>query len=872
MSGITSGVGIFSGINSAQLIEQLLSIEARPKNLAQQRLLNLQGQRSAFLDVNSALLGLRTAAAGFNSKKVFQASRATSSNTSVLTATAGVNAAEGSYNLTVTRLVSTAQKVSRGFADKDTSGVGATSFTFEVGGGRLDSETLLSELNGGEGVERGRLRITDSDDNTTVIDLTRAVTVNDVLNAINGASGINVTAAITDQGIEITDGAGGGSNLVIENVFGSTTATSLGVAGTTAAGGTITSGNLLFLTGGSSLERLNDRNGVQIGDGSADFQIVDRNGTVHNIDLGQVVDTEGEVTVTRAATLQEVIDRIEDQTGGAVTAAINGQGTGLTLTDTTGGGSNLIVRATSSGRTTAADLGILTDAAGVASSTLNGERLLAGVNSTLASNLNGGAGVSAGNFDVTRRDGSTFNVVINGGESVAQIIRAINDASGGNVTASLNDAGNGIRITDSTTGGDLIIADVAGTAAADLCIATPGETDGVVESGNLQTRWISAATRLSTLNAGQGIGIGRFRITDSAGQTSVINVTQDNFRTLGELITFINTRPVDVTARINDNGDGIIIEDNAGGASALTIADEDGRVARNLNIAGTAEWEDGDPDEENVINGSYERVVEFSATDTLEEISEAINSAGVGVDAASINAGAGPSPFRLSLTSETSGRIGRFIVDTGDFNLGLSTLSRGDDAVAFFGSGDNSGGIALTSSTNTLDNVIAGVTIDLLTTSEDPVEINVQRDVSAAETAINDFIEAFNNVFDRIDFHERFDQESGERGLLLGDSTLANIRRSLLRTVQGRPQGVQSQFFGLFQAGVGIGEGSRLEFDRDRFREALEQDPQGIADLFAAFRLDPITPEVILEDDDGTPLFTPPPSERPGSRRGGMGA
>jgi hypothetical protein len=35
MGGISSGGGIFSGINSEQIIQQLLAIESRPKLLAQ---------------------------------------------------------------------------------------------------------------------------------------------------------------------------------------------------------------------------------------------------------------------------------------------------------------------------------------------------------------------------------------------------------------------------------------------------------------------------------------------------------------------------------------------------------------------------------------------------------------------------------------------------------------------------------------------------------------------------------------------------------------------------------------------------------------------------------------------------------------------
>ncbi|MEZ6212462.1 MAG: flagellar filament capping protein FliD, partial [Phycisphaerales bacterium] len=74
------------------------------------------------------------------------------------------------------------------------------------------------------------------------------------------------------------------------------------------------------------------------------------------------------------------------------------------------------------------------------------------------------------------------------------------------------------------------------------------------------------------------------------------------------------------------------------------------------------------------------------------------------------------------------------------------------------------------------------------------------------------------------------------------DSTVNNIRSRLLSAVQGRGVGVTSEFEFLFQAGIKIGSGAKLEFDRDRFREALEADPEGIEQLFAASRLAPRNP------------------------------
>ena len=92
MGGISTGIGLFSGMDTGSLISQLLSVSARPKQLAQQRVLQLQSQQAAYLDISGRLTTLKTAAGKFNLLKVFETARAVTSNASALTATASAGA------------------------------------------------------------------------------------------------------------------------------------------------------------------------------------------------------------------------------------------------------------------------------------------------------------------------------------------------------------------------------------------------------------------------------------------------------------------------------------------------------------------------------------------------------------------------------------------------------------------------------------------------------------------------------------------------------------------------------------------------------------------------------------------------------------
>ncbi len=875
MSGISTSVGPFSGIDSGALIQQLLAIESRPKQLAQARIATLQSQRAAFLDVNSALLALKTSSASFRADKIFKSAKAVSSNADALSATAGTTASPGVYQFTISRLVSTQQQLSRGFTSRDQAAVGLTQLTVEVGGGRLDRETLLSSLNGGQGVSRGKIKITDRAGEVATVDLSTAVSVDDVLSAINSNGTANVEAVVEGDRITIVDRSGGSGALKVQNGAGYTTATSLGIEGTGSTitlagttGGSVTGvrgSRVNYLTAQTSLASLNDGNGVTlrsgIGTGVADFEIVARDGTLLKIELGERKDNAGTLVQTAAATLQDVVDRINNATGngGKITASVDTTSNRLVLSDSTGGGANLIVRETSTdpSRTTARDLGLITDSSGVASSTVNGRRLLAGINDTLASNLNGGVrgagsgGLSGGGtFQITRRDGFTYDLTVGENDSVRDIINRINETGGGFVTATLNSNGNGLRITDTSVGGgSLIIADQGGSAAASLGIATLGRADGVVESGNLQTRYISGATKLADLNGRTGIGTGQFRIFNSTGAATLISI-DSNDRTVDDVLRKINASS-GVQARINDTGDGIVLTDASSGGLAIRVEDETGSVARKLNLLGS-----GDLGAGNTIDGTFERVIEFAATDTLNQIVEKINAAGVGVTANVLVDASSGNPFRLSLTSKYSGTVGRTVLDTDGFDLGLTTLTKGRDAVAFFGSGDPASAALLTSSTNTLDNAITGVTVDLRQTTTSPVTLTVTRDTDKIVDSAKTFVSAFNTILEKIGKYDSYNADTNKRGALLGDTTLAQIRSSLYRVVQGSPLNVSARYTNLSQVGFRVGSGGKFELDETKFRDAYSQDPQAVEDLLAAFGQDEPSNQILGPNGEPIPGVT----------------
>lgn len=846
MSGISSSVGVFSGIDSRSLIDQLLAIEARPKTQAQLRIRELQGQSASLLDINSRISALRTAASNFRLNSTFKTKSATSSDADVLTATAANTAGVGTYAFRVERLVSTQQLLTRGFSDRGTSGVGVTTLKFESAQARLDRNVALADLNDGNGVRRGKIRITDSGARSATIDLSKAVSVDDVLKAINDNGTAQVTASVEGGKFVIKDATGG--SVTIAEVENGNTAADLGILGS--ATGTITGSTVYKLNRTTSIATLRDGLGLTIKDNATNATnfsiVVDRGSgpTTVDVNLGNVYTTTGTPpTTTKTASavsnVGQLLDRINSalSTAGVtgLTAEIDATTNAIRLNNT--GGGTIAVNATS-GDTVASELGIATTSP---QASVTGKRLLASLNSTLASTLNGGSGIAgSGAISITLADATVVSTTLDLSGSIADIARQLESASGtlvsggAKLTARINKQGTGLELVDNTGSSGISVAAGATADSLGLSSAGGGSTSGNTVTGkNLQKQYMSTATKLESLNNGRGIGTGVFRITDSSGQSRTFDIASDS-KTLGDIITEINGgSTISVRARINDTGDGLILEDTGTGTTRIKVEDVSGAVAKNLNILGTATGTLAGA-ANNRIDGTFERSVTVSAADPLDEVVRKINEASVGVSAAVITDGNGATPFRLALTSANSGTGGRFIFDTGGVDLGVSTLSEGQDALAFFGSGSVASAVAVTSTTNSLDNILPGIKVNLKATSSDPVSLTVSADTDKLITDLKTFISAFNTAVTRIDNATKYDAETKTGGPLVGDGTMIELRGALFTLAQSTPIGVNGRYRRLTDVGITVDRSGNLALNEDKFRTALATDPAGVEALLTA--------------------------------------
>lgn len=833
MSGISSSTGLISGINSAQIIDQLISVESRPKTLVQRRVVELQGQQAAFLDINSKLGALRTAALKLRLNKIFDSAKATSTNADALAATASSGATPGNYQFVVDRTVSSQQVLSRGFVDRNQSSTGLTSITLEGRVARLDSDTFLSAFNGGQGISRGKVIVTNSQGTATTVDLSRVETAQDVLDAFNNVDGLGVKASVRGGRFVLTDTAGGNQNLAVRSASGFTTAESLGIAKN--ASGSI-QGDLVYAIGDStSINSLNDGNGIRFntaaGTTNPDFRI-NIDGTAYDIDIGNQYDSQGAITAPPVSTVAQLKQRISQQTQGKITLSTSPDGRGIVLTNSTGGGSRFSVTDLSGA---AADLGIIGEDNGTGS--VAGKSVLAGINSRLTSSVRGGQGLTSDELRITLRNGNGVGLSLPIGGSFSDIVSSINDQLGSSGSVKLNDLGTGLIFTDTTGGtGNLIIA---GGVAAQLGLATDpaGVASSEVKGSRIGRAYVSLSTKLADLNDGKALGAGTIDVTGTNGVKSTVSIS-DSVQTVGDFISRFNSgaSASKLRARLNDAGDGIIIENDPTntppGPTKIKITDTSGTVATQLYLAGEAT----DATTNNFINGSQRRVVSFGSTDTLDTVVTKINTARAGVSAAVVIDGSGSAPFRLKLASTLAGRNGQFQIESAGADLGLSTIAKGENARVFFGSDDPARGILVSRDSNSIDGVVTGLRLDVKAASTTPVTVNVSDDTDSIVSAITDFVSAFNTLTARVKTLTSYNPDTEKKATLQGDATAQTLRNELFSTLQGAGLGVSGQYQTLAQVGLKVNKDNTIEFDETRLRNALTNDKAAVSKLFSSFQ------------------------------------
>ncbi len=136
---------------------------------------------------------------------------------------------------------------------------------------------------------------------------------------------------------------------------------------------------------------------------------------------------------------------------------------------------------------------------------------------------------------------------------------------------------------------------------------------------------------------------------------------------------------------------------------------------------------------------------------------------------------------------------------------------------------------------NTVSDVITGVTLYLKASGS--VNLTVETDTDAMRKKIEDFVDAYNKVIDKIEELTYFDPTGKNTGPFIGNYALLMVEDRLMRAIStslpGFKEGVD-RYTSLSQVGIKTGEGKKLKIDKATLDEALSKYPEEVAKLFSA--------------------------------------
>ena len=381
----------------------------------------------------------------------------------------------------------------------------------------------------------------------------------------------------------------------------------------------------------------------------------------------------------------------------------------------------------------------------------------------------------------------------------------------------------------------------------------------VTSSGSTSSGSGSSSTNnTSGYGLGQGIDVNQFVQLALANDQATITNLQNQQGTFGTQTSTLSRITSDLNALQSTV---TALRDPLGAMNALTASSSNSSVlsatAANTATPGThtisitslattsSYYSDPAPTSSTTLTGSLQISVGGGAavsvpvdstdnTTTLSGLASYINShSNLGVTASVVQDANGA---RLALLSNTSGVPGNLTV-TGSLAY---TGSNNNPVTVNFNQGVQGknaaltvDGIPISSASNTVNNVISGVTLNLnsVATGGSTVNLTVSPDTTQASSAVNAFVSAYNTAIQAINAQFNVSSDGSGGGPLEADGSLREAQGSLLAAI-AYSTGNNTAFTNLASLGINLNNDGTLTVDNGALSSALSQNPSAVQSFF----------------------------------------
>ena len=400
--------------------------------------------------------------------------------------------------------------------------------------------------------------------------------------------------------------------------------------------------------------------------------------------------------------------------------------------------------------------------------------------------------------------------------SIADQVTAIQGGSGYSsllFTVDVNSGGDGIAFTYKS----------AGAVASTPTFTGTGSTHTITNP----TVGVSVATAVTGVAA-------EYSVTGTASETTTLVVSDGTTTISVDSATYANIAAQVSAIQASSGYDSLkfsVSSNDAGNGFKLTYKTT-GLVSSTPTFTGSAS--------SHTVNSTITGVTPVNAattttlqvqTDTPDGVVKAINDANTGVTATLLDTGTSSSTYRIMLSGQSGGDGIFTITSTPDlgFHDTANLLQSAQDSVIQYD------GLTLNRSSNQLDDVLEGVTLNLLDTSSSAVTVSISNDKSTLKASISDMIVAYNDVttlFDTFADPEGVDELSGS---LSGDISMVGfIKEKIRAAVFGSSSTPSNDITALRHLGVTMNEFGDVKFDETTYDAAVATSYDDIVTMLTA--------------------------------------
>ena len=304
------------------------------------------------------------------------------------------------------------------------------------------------------------------------------------------------------------------------------------------------------------------------------------------------------------------------------------------------------------------------------------------------------------------------------------------------------------------------------------------------------------------------------------------------------IVSAINAAALGVTAQLVNTGEAnnpykIVLTGATGSAQSFTLAS---RPASSLHFESPTQ--DLNINKEfNFslnVNGVSQTVTIPDGKDNPQDIVDLLAAANSNIDVKLVKTGDTAEPWQIQVTSKNSPPETILLTSAQpgmnfSTSLAFSSLQEAADASLTVE------GVTYTRSSNTVTDVISGLTLELKSTTSTAAAISLSRDTGAIKTKINALVTAYNDVNNILAEVGNPKSTLDTYGAtLIGDSVVRQVRTQLREMMMGESSSPGASVGALWQMGLSVDRGGVMSVDSTKLDAALANNFDDVVKTFTA--------------------------------------